>query len=199
MQQQVAESMYSDRRECHQCGVTSYPHRMCRCRVCGLRHDSGCRQVQVLCAQCFSSTAPHNVCRCCRCGKIHSKRAGCRPLSALNIRRLPIDCQRAVLISRVSAEIRNALPPNSYCTHHLDIVSRIFMLQLRSLIRNIVKEQIFGSVMAYVFRKECQARGLPHAHMLFIVLDAVSAEFPDTVSHYQGWEVGIRFALITKV
>ena len=104
MLQQVAVCPDSSRRECHQCGVTSFPHSMCRCRVCGLRdaHNPGCRQMQVLCAQCGSSTAPHNACRCCRCGKIHTIRAGCRPLSALNIRRLPLDCQRVVLISRVN-------------------------------------------------------------------------------------------------
>ena len=94
----------SIRRECLQCGVTSYPHSQCRCRVCGLRHahGSGCRHVPVLCAQCGSRTAPHKACPCCRCGKIHTIRAGCRPLSALNIRRLPIDSQRDILRSRVN-------------------------------------------------------------------------------------------------
>ena len=104
------------RRECHQCGVTSYPHSSCRCRVCGLRHAhvSGCRQVPVLCAQCGSRTAPHKACLCCRCGKIHTIRAGCRPLSAVIMRRLPIDSKRDVLMSRVNCHhcgtYTNALP-----------------------------------------------------------------------------------------
>ena len=68
-------------------------------------------------------------------------------------------------------EIRNALPENSHWTHHRDIVERVFMIKLRSLTKDIVKQEIFGSVLAYVYRVEWQARGLPHAHMLFILKD----------------------------
>lgn len=89
-------------------------------------------------------------------------------------------------------EIRNAIPPNSHWHFHLDIVERVFTLKMRSLIKDIVKMEIFGSVRAYVYRVEWQARGLPHAHMLFILRDkilsarhiddAVSAEMPDPVA-----------------
>jgi hypothetical protein len=66
------------------------------------------------------------------------------------------------------------------------------MLKLRSLIRDIVDAQIFGPVLAYVFRIEWQARGLPHAHMLIILQDkilserqvdaVISAEMPDAAA-----------------
>jgi hypothetical protein len=89
-------------------------------------------------------------------------------------------------------EIRSALPENSHWTHHRDIVERVFMLKLRSLTKDIVKHEIFGSVLAYVYRVEWQARGLPHAHMLFILQDkilsarhiddVISAEIPDAAA-----------------
>jgi len=89
-------------------------------------------------------------------------------------------------------EIRAALPPRSHWRHHTDIVERVFMLKLRSLIRDIVDAQIFGPVLAYVFRIEWQARGLPHAHMLIILQDkilserqvdaVISAEMPDAAA-----------------
>lgn len=88
-------------------------------------------------------------------------------------------------------EIRNALPPHSHWKHHMDIVNRVFALKLRQFIKEIVKDEIFGPVLAYVYRIEWQARGMPHAHMLFILRDKVltsrhidaiiSAEMPDPV------------------
>jgi hypothetical protein len=71
----------------------------------------------------------------------------------------------------------------------VDIVERVFMIKLAQLINDIVQQEIFGTVLSYVFRIEWQARGLPHAHMLFILKDKimsarhidaiVSAEVPD--------------------
>ena len=88
-------------------------------------------------------------------------------------------------------EIRNAIPSGSHYRHHPDIVSRVFMIKLRQLISDIVDKQIFGPVSAYIYRIEWQARGLPHAHCLFILRDkilsarhidaVVSAEVPDPV------------------
>jgi hypothetical protein len=86
-------------------------------------------------------------------------------------------------------EIQEALPPGADYKHHADIVERVFMIKLKQLIADIVDEEIFGSVLAYVCRVEWQARGLPHAHMLYILKDkilsarhidsVVSAEIPD--------------------
>jgi hypothetical protein len=86
-------------------------------------------------------------------------------------------------------EIAAAVPHGSHWQFHPDIVDRAFMLKLRSLMRDIVKMQIFGEVSAYVYRIEWQARGLPHAHILIILKDKVlsarhidnivTAEIPD--------------------
>jgi hypothetical protein len=89
-------------------------------------------------------------------------------------------------------EIVDAIPIGSHWRFETDIVDRVFELKLNSLIRDVVKMQIFGVVQAYVYRIEWQARGLPHAHILVILRDkilsarhiddAVSAEIPDPVT-----------------
>jgi hypothetical protein len=99
-------------------------------------------------------------------------------------------------------EIQNSLPPNSHYMHHPDIVSRVFMLKLRALIRDIKDKEIFGPVHAYIYRIEWQARGLPHAHMLIILRDkilssrqidaVVCAEIPDPEKD------PLLFELVTK-
>ncbi len=89
-------------------------------------------------------------------------------------------------------EILQALPAGAKWQNHPDIVSRAFMLKLKSIITDIKEGQIFGVLKAYVYRIEWQARGLPHAHMLLILehkimtadqINAiVSAEMPDPVA-----------------
>ena len=89
-------------------------------------------------------------------------------------------------------EIVEALPNSSHWKFHADVVSRAFMIRLKSLLNDIVKLRIFGDVSAYVYRIEWQARGLPHAHILIILKDkilstrhidnAISAEIPDPVA-----------------
>jgi hypothetical protein len=90
------------------------------------------------------------------------------------------------------ADLTAALPARSHWSHHPDIVARVFMLKLKEFIRDIMVAEIFGSVNAYVYRVEWQARGLPHAHMLIILKDkilsarhvdcVISAELPDPVA-----------------
>ena len=62
-------------------------------------------------------------------------------------------------------EIQNALPPGAKWHHHPDIVARVFMCKMHELILDLVRNEIFGTVKAYVYRIEWQARGLPHSHM----------------------------------
>jgi len=45
----------------------------------------------------------------------------------------------------------------------------VFRLKLNDLLKDVVKNQIFGKVLAYVQTTEVQKRGLPRAHMLFIL------------------------------
>ncbi|UYV82281.1 hypothetical protein LAZ67_21001575 [Cordylochernes scorpioides] len=52
-----------------------------------------------------------------------------------------------------------------------DIVSRVSNLKSKELIRDLIKNQIFGKVVAYVYTIEFQKRGLPHMHLLCILDD----------------------------
>ena len=102
-------------------------------------------------------------------------------------------------------EIVNALPPGAHWQDHMDIVNRVFAMKLRQFIKDMVKRQIFGPVKAYVCRVEWQARGLPHAHMLFILADKVlssrhvddiiSAELPDPDADPEYFELVVRHML----
>ena len=89
------------------------------------------------------------------------------------------------------ADITSALPAGGKWKDHPDVVSRAFMLRLKSIVNDFKVGCIFGALKAYVYRIEWQARGLPHAHMLLILehkimstrqIDSiVSAEVPDPV------------------
>lgn len=79
-------------------------------------------------------------------------------------------------------EITSAIPDGSHWVHHQDIVARVFYLKLMAMIDIIVKKQLFGEVLAYVFRIEWQARGMPHAHCLFILKNKLlSPRIIDTI------------------
>jgi hypothetical protein len=52
------------------------------------------------------------------------------------------------------------------------LVTRVFNLKLEALLKDI-KDGVLGNVIAKIWVIEFQKRGLPHAHILFI-LDEVS-------------------------
>jgi len=68
-------------------------------------------------------------------------------------------------------EIRAAVPAHSHWKHHPDLVARVFMLKLRSLLHDILKSEIFGPVQAYVYRIEWQARGFATITYPFAISD----------------------------
>ena len=53
-------------------------------------------------------------------------------------------------------EISRAIPDNSHWRYHPDIVGRVFMLKFASILQEITVTQIFGPVLAYVWRVEWQ-------------------------------------------
>jgi hypothetical protein len=67
------------------------------------------------------------------------------------------------------AEIKNNIPSGSHWRHHQDIVNRVFHMKLMALLDVLTKKKLFGEVLAFVYRIEWQARGLPHAHILIIL------------------------------
>jgi len=85
-------------------------------------------------------------------------------------------------------EIQDQIPSNSHWQDHPDIIARVFMIKVASLISDIKERGIFGEVAAIVWRIEWQLRGLPHLHLLVILrnhiqefnIDAfVCAEIPN--------------------
>jgi hypothetical protein len=55
-------------------------------------------------------------------------------------------------------EITAAIPSNSHWRHHPDIVARVFMMKFASVLAEITVSQIFGPVLAFVWRIEWQVR-----------------------------------------
>ncbi|KAG2190432.1 hypothetical protein INT47_005587, partial [Mucor saturninus] len=66
-------------------------------------------------------------------------------------------------------EIQNELLYGQTAADRPDLCSRVFHLKFKSLMKDITKDHILGVVVGYVAVVEFQKRGLPHAHMLFIV------------------------------
>lgn len=88
-------------------------------------------------------------------------------------------------------EITSALNPGEQPCDRPDLSCRVFKLKFTSLMNDILKKDILGSVKAHTATIEFQKRGLPHAHILLImdkvhkpnqpaIIDGiVSAEIPD--------------------
>ena len=86
-------------------------------------------------------------------------------------------------------EIKKALEQGQMAVDRGDIVSRLFSLKKDALMDDI-RTGAFGPLAAHCYTIEFQKRGLPHAHMLFILADEedarveiidklISAEIPD--------------------
>jgi len=96
-------------------------------------------------------------------------------------------------------EIQSSLFEGQTANDRPDIICRVFRLKLLDMIDVIVKNEILGTVLAYVQTIEFQKRGLPHAHMLFILsgrqhcwqeVDSfVCAELPDPAVHPRLFEI----------
>jgi hypothetical protein len=73
-----------------------------------------------------------------------------------------------------------------------DIVARVFRLQLKQFMKEMIQDGIFGKIIAHIKVIEFQKRGLPHAHVLFTldqndkfmtyddIDDVIRAEIPDS-------------------
>jgi hypothetical protein len=92
-------------------------------------------------------------------------------------------------------EIQRELLPNQTASERPDLCSRVFDLKLKELLNDILKKNVLGRTVAYVYTTEFQKRGLPHVHMLCIldpddkpnstqdIDNLVSAKIPDPVLH----------------
>ncbi|UYV63493.1 hypothetical protein LAZ67_2004302 [Cordylochernes scorpioides] len=66
-------------------------------------------------------------------------------------------------------DIVENLLPNQNPSDRPDLVARVFNLKLQQLLHEIVSQHVLGVVIARVHVVEFQKRGLPHAHMLFML------------------------------
>lgn len=65
-----------------------------------------------------------------------------------------------------------------------DIVSRVFYMKLKALLKDIQDYEIFGKPLAMVHVVEFQKRGLPHAHILLILKQEHKPTTPDDIDKY---------------
>ncbi len=70
-------------------------------------------------------------------------------------------------------EIRRCLLPRQSPQDRPDLCARVFSLNLKAFIEAVIKDKIFGEVVAHFRVIEFQKRGLPHAHCIF-TLDQAS-------------------------
>ncbi|XP_044585994.1 uncharacterized protein LOC123266031 [Cotesia glomerata] len=101
-------------------------------------------------------------------------------------------------------EITENLLPGQSASDRPDLVARVFNIKKDALINMIVKQSILGTVIAYNWVIEFQKRGLPHLHMLIILMNGskiktceqvdklISAEIPDSVNN------PILYDIVTK-
>ena len=66
-------------------------------------------------------------------------------------------------------EIERELLPGQYATDRPDLVSRVFDLKVKELLKDIKVRKIFGSYRGLVRTVEYQKRGLPHLHLLLFL------------------------------
>jgi hypothetical protein len=78
-------------------------------------------------------------------------------------------------------EIQNALLPGQTAQDRPELISRVFNMKLKAIFNDILKENVFGKVLAYLYTIEFQKRGLPHAHVLLILAQPYK---PKTVADY---------------
>ena len=75
-------------------------------------------------------------------------------------------------------EIKSALRPGQRAQDRPDLVARVFKLKKDQLMNDLVKGNVLGKVVAYLWVVEFQKRGLPHVHILLIL---ANEDTPKTV------------------
>ncbi|XP_078433135.1 uncharacterized protein LOC144704557 isoform X1 [Wolffia australiana] len=78
-------------------------------------------------------------------------------------------------------DIIEALLPGQKSQDRFDICCRVFRLKLKELLHLIIDKEIFGKVKGRVYVVEFQKRGLPHAHMLWILDDLYKPRTPEDI------------------
>lgn len=78
-------------------------------------------------------------------------------------------------------EVTRELQPGQKPEDRPDLLARVFKMKKEALLDDIVKNGIFGRVVAYVYTIEFQKRGLPHMHALIWLRDEDKIRTPEDV------------------
>ncbi|KAM3203545.1 hypothetical protein P3L10_031171 [Capsicum annuum] len=65
-------------------------------------------------------------------------------------------------------EIKEHLLPTDEAQNRPDLISRVFRAKVEEIKTDILKRNVFGKVVAFIYSIEFQKYGLPHAHFLII-------------------------------
>lgn len=99
-------------------------------------------------------------------------------------------------------EIKRDIGENFMYYHRHDIVARIFNEKIKILMDLLIKKELFGPVVAYMYTVEWQKRGLPHIHLLLWLKDKVtgnnidkivSAEIPNPLEDKELFDIVIKY------
>jgi Helitron helicase-like domain at N-terminus len=106
-------------------------------------------------------------------------------------------------------EIKQALLPGQSSSDRPDLVNRVFRLKVQELMDDILKRNVLGRAVAFVWTTEFQKRGLPHVHwIVFLHPDSklhtpegidtlLSAQFPDLDEDPELFELVKQFMVHT--
>jgi hypothetical protein len=99
-------------------------------------------------------------------------------------------------------EIKENLIPWQRSEYRPDLIARVFNLKSKELLKDIIKRQILGVVVVYIYVIEFQKRDLPHAHIFLrdedkprtrdIIDQLISAEIPDKDEDPELYQIVIR-------
>ena len=70
-----------------------------------------------------------------------------------------------------------------------NIVVRLFHTKFHELLDDIVKKELFGKMLAYVYTIEFQKRGLPHAHLVVTLHPESKLTTPQAIDKYISAEI----------
>ena len=95
-------------------------------------------------------------------------------------------------------EIKAGLFPGQVPADRPDLIARVFKRKQTRLLDDLIKKQLFGPVVGYIWVVEFQKRGLPHMHLLLWLSESakirtadetdqiIRAEFIDTSTLEEG-------------
>ncbi|CAF2003345.1 unnamed protein product [Rotaria magnacalcarata] len=86
-------------------------------------------------------------------------------------------------------QIEEQLFPGQTPSDRPDLIARVFKLKLKQLIDDIVRNHKFGRTVTHLFVIEFQKRGLPHCHMLIILVNESKPRDSNSVDRFVSSEI----------